>query len=135
MPNTSAFATPEIERRYREFWLYGGRWFPLTDPEWDFVCELVAEAPSLRGLDCILSEVNRAIDVGALMDTPDKGELDPAERIMIAALIAYGTLPNFVWAGWQERLLEHLPSAGSGNLEVLTRALLKLTARREAALL
>lgn len=131
MPNQSAFATPEIERRYREFWRYGGRLFPLTDEEWDFAREVLENAPNLRGLDCLLDESNRTLDVGALMDV-DLHEICAEEKIMIAALLAYGTLPNFVWAaGGQDRLLEHLPLVGRENLEVLSAALLKLATRSE----
>lgn len=132
MHDQSAFATPEIERRYREFWLYGGRIFPLTDAEWEFVSEMLYRAPGLRGLDCLLHEGNRTLDVGALIEL-DRGELATVELIMIAALLTYGTLPNIVWAGWESRLLEFLPAVGRENLEVLTGALLKLAESRENA--
>ena len=130
MHDQSAFDTPEIERRYREFWLYGGRIFPLTDEEWEFVSEMLYGAPGLRGLDGLLHEGNRTLDVGALMEL-ERDEIPTVELIMIAALLAYGTLPNFVWAGWDARLLELLPSVGRENFEVLTATLLKLAARRE----
>lgn len=133
MPNQTAFATPEIERRYREFWRYGGRLFPLTDEEWDFAREILENAPNLKGLDCLLDENYRTLDVGALMEV-DLREICTEERIMIAALLAYGTLPNFVRAGWEEGLLEHLPLVGRENLRVLTDALMKLAARREEGL-
>lgn len=130
----SAFATPEIERRYREFWLYGGRIFPLNDGEWEFVSEMLYEAPGLRGLDCLLHEGNRTLDVGSLMEL-DRDEIPTVELIMIAALLAYGTLPNLVWACWDARLLEFLPCIGRENLEVLTGGLLKLATSRENAVL
>ena len=114
--------------------LYGGRILPLTDEEWDFVSGMLHGAPGLRGLDCLLHEGNRTLDVGALMEM-DPDEIPTVELIMIAALLAYGTLPNLTWAGWDARILELLPSVGRENLEVLTGALLKLAARRENAVL
>ena len=79
---------------------------------------MIEAAPSLRGLDGLLHDRNRTLDVGALMELRGV-ELPARERIMIAALLAYGALPNLVWAGWDARLLEFLPLAGPDNLEVL----------------
>jgi hypothetical protein len=70
-----------------------------------------------------------------MMAQPRFVELPTVELIMIAALITYGTLPNIVWAGWESRLLEFMPSVGRENLEVRTEALLKLEACRENAVL
>jgi hypothetical protein len=131
MPNQTAFATPEIARRYRDFWQYGGRWFSLTDEEFDFVEHLVNHAPELKRSARLLDGGYRRLDVGALMKRSDGA--GSVERIMIAALLAYGTLPNFVWAGCGERLLEFLPTVDSKNLKALSDALLKLARARETA--
>jgi hypothetical protein len=131
MPDLTALATPESERRLREFWVYGGDRFPLTGPEWRFVTTLVAEAPALSGVGASFNWGYMTVSIGQLGEGLREGPIE--RRIMIAALLAYGTLPQFLWFGCGGPLLEFLPRVGAENLNVLNAALLQLVEARAAS--
>jgi hypothetical protein len=66
MPGLTVLATPESERRLREFWAYGGDRFPLTGPEWRFVTTLVVEAPALSGVGASFNWGYMTVSIGQL---------------------------------------------------------------------